>query len=172
MITVVNINKRSRDAGSQRVIQVSPDLLEYAVERGAKRVDTFLTTDRIAITAEEKRKLGEVADAVEMETFPIVAEACAHGIRVVAIRAISDLVGEDLPLDFNRLLDERGRVAVSRLVGKLAMRPHRLPALWRMGRESQRAAGALATFLDRYVRNLPKERSSIFVEPAVEVVAR
>lgn len=161
-----------REARTERAIQASPGLLESARERGARQVESFLTVDRVLSAAQEKRALAPLADAVEMESFPVLAEACAHGIRVVAIRAIGDAADEDLPLDFNGLFDARGHLALARLAGQVLRHPGRLPALIRLGRRSRRATARLVNFLDGYVRNLSYEDPSLLVEPALEVVAR
>ena len=89
-----------------------------------------------------------------MESFDILVEAKAWGARAVAIRAISDSVMDDLPLDFSKTLTKLGEVSVSRVVSAVARQPNRLPSLVRFGRQSRRAATALADFLDRYVNAL------------------
>lgn len=161
-----------RQARSARAIQASPGLLESARERGARRVESFLTVDRVLAAAEEKRALAWLADAAEMESFSVLAEACAQGIRAVAIRAIGDAADEDLPLDFNGVFDAQGHLALARLAGRVLRHPGRLPALMRLGRRSRRAVERLVNFLDGYVRSLPYEDPSLLLEPALEVVAR
>ena len=79
-------------------------------------------------TAEEKRYLGESADAVEMESFEVLRAAAASGVPAVAIRAISDLAGEDLPLGMNGIFTDEGQVSISRVVRKPGTRS-RFPAL-------------------------------------------
>jgi adenosylhomocysteine nucleosidase len=142
-------------------------LVELAGCCDAKIVESFYTAERILISVAEKSALARMADAVEMESFDVVKEACARGARAVAIRAVSDAAGEDLPLDFNRTLAGRGRVNVSKVLLQLARRPQALPQLLRFARQSRRAAESLADCLDRYIEALAKQPSA----PRFEEVA-
>jgi len=143
-----------RHAGASNEVFGDAELGILAVDCGAKLVGRFHTSSRIVQTSTAKTALGSMADAVEMESFDIFREAQAWGSRSVAIRAISDSVTEDLPIDFSKTLTKLGEVSVSRLVLEIARRPNRLPSLVRFGRQSRRAATALADFLDRYVGGL------------------
>ena len=126
-------------------------LLDLAASCGARRVPAFVTSASVALTAGEKRRLAAVAEAVETESYGVLKAANNLGIPAVAIRAVSDEVDEDLPLDFNRVTDAQGHLSKSKLFSLLAGRPHRIPALVRLGRSSRRAADRLAGFLDAYV---------------------
>jgi adenosylhomocysteine nucleosidase len=88
---------------------------------------------------------------VEMESFEILREAQAAGVPAVAVRAISDTVGEDLPLDMNQVFTDQGQVSIPRVLGQVALKPQSLPGLIRLGRNSRIAAQSLAHFLDSYV---------------------
>jgi adenosylhomocysteine nucleosidase len=88
---------------------------------------------------------------VDMESVYVLAAAWQHGARAIAIRAVSDAADSDLPLDFNRVFSERGGVSVPKVVGQLVRRPGRLPGLLRLANDSERAASALAQFLDAYL---------------------
>lgn len=127
------------------------ELVRQAEGAGARVVDAFLTSPCVILTAEEKSRLGTLADAVEMESFEILQAMSALRVPAAAVRAVSDPSDVDLPLDFNRVVGEEGRVSMARLAGQIAARPHRVPALIRLGRESRRAAGLLARFLDGFV---------------------
>ncbi len=133
------------------VLDSSPALVAFAGECGATIVDQFYSAPHVVGRSEEKRHLGKVADAVEMESFEIMHEAAAFGIPAVAIRAISDLAGEDLPLDMDGVFNEEGRVSIPRVLGQVALHPGSLPDLMKLGNQSKRAAESLAQFLDRYV---------------------
>jgi len=143
------------DAREAELSHCSPDLVQLARSLGAVVVERFLTVEQVVAKSENKRRLGELGDAVDMETLWIISAAIAQGIRSVAVRAISDLVDSDLPLDFAEVFDRAGEVSVGRVVGQVARRPQRLPALLRLAHQSQRAASALATFLDTYVQQIP-----------------
>ncbi|MFZ0432486.1 MAG: hypothetical protein WAL86_07290, partial [Candidatus Acidiferrales bacterium] len=118
---------------------------------GARAIERLHTVDHVVTTATEKNFLGKQADAVDMESFEVILESEAFGIRSVAIRAVSDTLNEDLPFDLNAVIAE-GRVSVPRVMSQLVRRPQALPALVRLGRRSSAAAEALAKFLDGYVQ--------------------
>ena len=99
-------------------------------------------------------------DVVEMESYFVLRAAAGAHVPAVAVRAISDAVEEDLPMDFNRVLDSQGAVRMRRLVGELAREPRRISGLVRFGMRSRRAAHALADFLDRYLLALDHDWKS------------
>jgi adenosylhomocysteine nucleosidase len=143
--------RETREASSHRVIESDARLHEAAIAIGARPVQTFCTSDYLILTREGKRRMGGIADAVEMESFCVLAEASQRGVPAVAIRAISDSVDEELPFDFSNALDRRGSIQYLRVAGRVARAPYRLPALLRLGWRSRRAATLLARFLDLYV---------------------
>lgn len=127
-----------------------PLLLAAAKECGATLVDSFYTASHAVGTAAEKRRLGSAADAVDMESFAVIRETEKSGVAAIAIRAVSDGVDEDLPLDMDRILSN-GQVSIPRVLGQVARRPQALPGLMRLGKQSKNAAESLAHFLDRYI---------------------
>lgn len=135
----------------ERVAVSSVPLVSFAEELGATVAASFYTTGRVISRAEEKRGLARLADAVEMESFEVLSQAAACGIPAVAIRAISDVADEELPVDLNRVFDNEGRVSFSRVMVQVAHNPKSIPGLVRLGQRSRRAAESLARFLDRYV---------------------
>jgi adenosylhomocysteine nucleosidase len=139
---------RERDTN---VLECSGALLSFAAECGATVVRRFYTSERAIGTPDEKEHLAQLADAVEMESFAILAEAAASGIPGIAIRAISDLAREALPLDMNEVFTDKGEVSMPRVLGQVARHPGAMPGLMRLGRQSKAAAESLAQFLDRYV---------------------
>jgi nucleoside phosphorylase len=143
------------DAREAKLSHCSPDLVQLAQSLGAAVVGRFLTVEQVIANSGEKRRLGAVGDAIDMETLWVLSAAIAQGIRSVAVRAISDIVDSDLPLDFAEVFDRAGEVSVGKVVGQVARRPQRLPALLRLAHQSQRAASALATFLDKYIQQIP-----------------
>jgi adenosylhomocysteine nucleosidase len=59
--------------------------------------------DRVASTQSEKAALAEQgADLVDMEAAAVAVVCREHSIPFSAIKAVSDLADEDLPMDFNR----------------------------------------------------------------------
>jgi adenosylhomocysteine nucleosidase len=137
--------------GWKRAVSSDAKLVRLAEEHGARIVDAFYSADRVISLASEKRELGRVADAVEMESGEVLHEAAAFGARGIAIRGISDAADEDLPLDFNKVMTPTGQVSMSRILGEVVRHPMSTPALMRFGSQSRMAAEKLAGFLDHYV---------------------
>ncbi|MGH9572987.1 MAG: hypothetical protein ACRD40_05580 [Candidatus Acidiferrales bacterium] len=131
-------------------------LCAEAVAAGGKRIEMLVSSDGIATTVEEKHRLGKGADAVDMETFSILASARCLKIPAVAIRAISDRHDQALPLDLSTTLDERGQVSIARVMKLVAGRPGQIAPLMKLGRDSKGAAEALARFLDGYIERLSR----------------
>jgi hypothetical protein len=135
-------------------LKVDEELRRQALERGAIAADCLFTSDQVLVKASEKKVCSSRAQSVDMESFDIVKEAAAWGARSVVVRAISDSAQEDLPINFNLTLSDKHQVSVIKVVGELAKNPFALPALLRFGRQSRRAAGRLAKFLDEYVQTV------------------
>jgi len=142
-------------------VPCSGALLSFASECGATVVDRIYSVDRAIVTAEEKRALAGVADAVDMESFEILLQAGGWGSPAVAIRAVSDVAGEDLPLDMNRVFTEDGKVSIPRVLGQVALHPQSVPGLVRLGKNSKRAAESLARFLDAYVVSVSRQMNRL-----------
>lgn len=118
---------------------------------------TLLTGERILTRSAEKRALAERtgAIAVDMETWGAVQVAQKHGVPWLAVRAITDSVEADFPLDFNALADADGNVDRGRVVLATIARPWKIPALLRLGARSSLAARNLATFLESFLEQIP-----------------
>lgn len=140
-----------RQAERDLAVASDRELLAAACDARARQVDRFLTTEKLVVSAAEKFAIVDEADAVEMESFVILAEAARHGVRAVAVRAVSDTAEASLPYDFSRAVDPRGRLRLGSLMAAVARQPQRLPALLRLGRDCRWAARQLAVFLDEYV---------------------
>jgi nucleoside phosphorylase len=160
---------RSRDEPT--VVGANSRLVKVAGECGSKVVETCITSRQIVGQAQYKRAMGEFGDIVDMESFRIVSVVTGTKIPAVTVRAISDTVDEDMPLDFSQVLDGMGRVKTGQLTLQLARYPHKIPSLIRFGKESQRAGERLADFLDRYVEALMASKLDI-PERREQVAAR
>jgi adenosylhomocysteine nucleosidase len=139
------------DVNGTRLLYGDAELLSQAEKSGARIVDRFLVSDQVVSTAEGKRALSASGDAVDMESLYILAAAAQRGIRSLAVRAISDDAESTLPLDFNSVYDERGAVSIPKVIGQVVRKPGRIPGLLRLANESERAATALARFLEAYI---------------------
>ena len=129
--------------------------MELAVAAGA-RAASFHASDSVATTGEMKAGLWHETgvDAVEMESGVIRELAERQGIPAATLRVVSDEAGEDLPLDFNRLMNRRGGIHMGRLMMEIARRPATIPALLRLQRRAKAGAHALSAVLERVVRGL------------------
>ena len=132
--------------------------VEQLRECGAKPA-TFLSSDRIAITAAEKRDhfFQSGCDAIEMESKTISEICTRNGIECITLRVISDAASEDLPVDFNALMTSDRRLSPVRLAWALAKAPQTIPALLRLGKNSAHAAAKLALALNALVASSPSE---------------
>ena len=142
------------DISGTRLMRSDANLISRAGECGAMIVEKFLVSDRVVSTAGEKTSLGASGDAVDMESLYILSAASHREIPAVAIRAISDGVESSLPLDFDRTFNELGAVSLPKVLGQIVTRPRRIGGLIRLAHESERAAAALAGFLDVYVQRV------------------
>jgi hypothetical protein len=164
-ILVANAIKRE---GMKTVLTCDGPLVRAATQCGATPVDVFYTADTIVSSSSEKLRLGQIADAVDMESYPVMADAQRHGVPAVAIRAISDTVDQNLPLDFSRAISEDGRIEWLPALSQVAVSPGRLPQLVRFGLASTKAARKLAQFLERYLKCLTEEGDLLLAARGVE----
>jgi hypothetical protein len=109
----------------------------------------FHLSERIVTSVTEKETLRRQtgADVVDMESDVIRRWSRARGLASATVRVISDGAGEDLPLDFNRLLTSDFRLRPGRLALVLAGRPGKLRELLRFHRRIRQAAGRLSEVL-------------------------
>jgi len=107
------------------------------------------SSDRIVVTAEEKRRLREKTGAIaaEMEAGAVKKVAQEWGVPFYCIRAVSDTANEDLPLDFNLYRDGAGRFSLPRIALAAVSRPFtRIPALKRLEANCNVASESLGAF--------------------------
>ncbi len=116
----------------------------------AARVGRFVSTGRVVGSATEKRRIADRTGAIglDMESAALAGEAKRAKVPFVIVRTVSDLLDEDLPLDFNLFLRPSGWFKGTALV---VGRPARLAGLWRLRRQAQTAANNLTAFFERYV---------------------
>ena len=103
----------------------------------------YLQTSSQKRTFAEKHPEAPVAD-LESEAF------LAHlpgGVRGLVMRAVSDAVDFDLPLDFSSLTDDKGFPNIRAIAMAVARKPFVTPQMMRLARDSKLATAALADAL-------------------------
>jgi nucleoside phosphorylase len=146
--------RQVRLAHGDRTAPADERLLAAAERAGATIVDAFVSVDRIAARAEDKARLTNQGDVLDMESFALISEARARGMPTVAIRVVGDTVDENLPIDFSRAIGSGGTLDVSRILPEVISHPSRWPALVRFGLSQRRALNRLAGLLDRFVAEI------------------
>lgn len=138
-----------------------------AVKSGAIAVNSFVTNGGIIGKARLKQAMSSLGDAIEMESFHVLLSANDVRIPSIAVRAISDTVEQDLPLNFAKVVDRAGHVRWANMVGELGMHPGKIRPLIRFAGESRRAAEKLADFLDDFVDEMTNSELPPAMEAAV-----
>lgn len=138
------------EVGEPVAVASHGELLSTAVDCGARRIERLATSKALVTRTEEKQRLSDQAEAVEMESYTILAEAARHGVPGIAVRAVSDAADFDLPFDLARATDARGQIRVASVLSQVLRRPTGLPSLLKLARDCRLASRRLADFLDAY----------------------
>ncbi len=117
-------------------------------------VATVFSAERIADTVQAKADLrrrlqGEGPAVVDLESAAFAGVAAAMGMPYLVLRAVSDLAGEALPLDFERFRDERGAVSRARVARYAALRPRTAARLFELRRRVELCAHRLADAVEK-----------------------
>ena len=96
-------------------------------------------------TTDDKARLFDKTQclAVDMESHAVAQVAAEVGLPFIAVRAISDPAGRDVPKWVLHCLSGEGDVDYQSLILALARRPWALPALIALAGNSKKAFGAL-----------------------------
>jgi nucleoside phosphorylase len=160
------IPRAVRSASAAESISCDARLVNEAVSSGGKAIEVMVSSARVASSVAEKNELAAQGNAVDMESFRVIAAARKRGVAAIAIRAISDRHDQAMPVDFSAAVDDRGQVSIGRVLKMATVNPGQISALMRLGRESKAAAESLARFLDIYI-----ERLSLMEAPAIRAEA-
>ena len=139
------------EATSVLDVDTSRQYASRTVSTNARRVcGVVLSSDRVAVTVEEKSKLRtkvKGAAAIEMEAAAIAPWATARSIPFYCLRAVSDCAGDELPLDMNGMRDREGRFDRLKIAGNALMKPWtRIPGLLKLDRDCRVAEEKLGVF--------------------------
>lgn len=146
-------NEKERP-GPGRNLSCSSEVVALAAQVGqlsglSVHTGGYVTVPRILSRAAEKRVIAKRTGAIaaDMESAAVCAEGQARGIPVLVARTASDLVDEDLPVDFNHFLTPGGWL---RGIAYFLAHPASLGGLNRMRVQSAVAAERLARFFDKF----------------------
>lgn len=89
---------------------------------------------------------------VEMESAAVAAAARESGISFVGIRAVSDQLDEELDFSLEELCDARMRISIPRVLLTVARKPHIIPQLARLARNSRVAGSSLARAVEQFLK--------------------
>ncbi len=119
---------------------------------------SLLTVDRPQLKSEQKQALGQVyqAQVVDMETYWVAGLAIGRKVPFLAVRAISDTLGERLPA-FDRFIDPEGRPLRGEAFRYFLKSPWDLGLFPKLALHAQKARKNLTGFLQIFVRKLDCE---------------
>lgn len=114
------------------------------------RFGRFLSVDRVVWRATDKQAYARTTGAValDMESGAIARECRRAGVSFLALRAVSDLLDEDLPMDFNLYLGSGGW---AKGVAAMLTAPSCVRGVFRLRRQSRLAAERLTGCVRTYV---------------------
>jgi len=142
-------------------IESATNLIDLAVQCGAKPAPVLITLPRIARTMEEKAHLATLGDAADMESWTLMKPWSARGIPSLALRVILDPMEMPMTCDFEAAMDAHGQVRITKILAQLARRPQLLPDFLRLAKQSRYALVILARFLDRFFERLDHQFSDM-----------
>lgn len=140
------------------VLECDPSLTHLARETAIRlhlraQSGRFVTSSRVACLAKEKGVIRAMTGGVglDMESAAVGTAATERRVPFIVVRAVSDLVDEDLPLDFNLFLAPGGWV---RGAASLLSHPWRISGLIRLKDQSASASDRLTAFFGSFVESL------------------
>jgi adenosylhomocysteine nucleosidase len=110
----------------------------------------IITVARVVWRAREKQALADVSGGlgVDMESAAVARVAAVGKVPFISVRAVSDKVGDDLPMDFNVWFSRAGAL---RGIMQVIRRPLILRGLYRMKCHADEADQTLRRFFASFV---------------------
>jgi len=155
---VIMYGDRVSSLDLREAVPCSPEFSAVAIKAAGgmnvtARAGRFVTVPRVLWRAREKGEVAAATGAVglDMESATVGEAAREQQVPFVIVRAVSDLLDEDLPLNFNLFLTPAGW-----LRGALAClaRPSCVGGLLRLRTQSRVAAERITTFFGRFLDDL------------------
>ena len=127
-----------------------PGLID-AVSKIRCRTGKFITASKTVITSSEKKEIARASGAIalDMESGGAARGSIEAGVPFISIRAISDGLDEDLPVDFNLLMRD-GKMLWGRFIVYFMTHPAKIPPLMRLGRNSRLARERLGEAINLF----------------------
>jgi adenosylhomocysteine nucleosidase len=106
----------------------------------------LIASERMVSTAQAKQEIFEKTGAIalDMESGAIAKVATHYALPFLVIRAIADPASMDLPNALENALNEKGEVAISRIIKSLVLNPKEIPHLIQIGQYFQIAKKTLS----------------------------
>ena len=113
------------------------------------RFGKLLTVDQIVDKAASKRLLAqrfgsEEIACVDMESAALTEVCREHGLPLLIIRCVTDVMNEDLPLDFSRCVRADGTLSTVKLIRAVLAKPGSISGLWDLRNRSAMCARQMA----------------------------
>ncbi len=137
-------------ASPDNIHPCDPGLIS-AVSKLRCRIGKFVTASKTVITSSEKKEIAKASGAIalDMESGGAARGCIEAGVPFISIRAISDGLDEDLPVDFDLLMRE-GKMRWGRFIVYFMTHPAKIPPLMRLGRNSRLARERLGDAINLF----------------------
>lgn len=101
--------------------------------------------DQAVLLSAQKRRLHDqtAAVAVDMESHAVARVAAELSVPFIAVRAIADPVDRDVPRWVTEVIGADGRPRAGAVIAGLIRRPFDVPALMRLGADTEKAIASL-----------------------------
>jgi adenosylhomocysteine nucleosidase len=121
--------------------------------------ESLIASEKVVSTAQEKHTIFEKTGAIalDMESGAIANVATHYAMPFLVIRAIADPASMDLPNALENALNEKGEVAITRILKSLVLNPKEIPHLIQIGQYFQIAKKTLS--------NVATKLHDIIVQP-------
>ncbi|MGH7259646.1 MAG: hypothetical protein ACREI9_03050 [Nitrospiraceae bacterium] len=118
------------------------------------KAGSFVTAPRILWHAAEKRAMAEMTGAIgmDMESAAIAAVAAERTVPFAIVRSVSDLVDENLPVDFNLFLKPADWL---KGLAACVAAPSCVGGFLRLRAQMRTASGRMSRFFEQFFDDLP-----------------